>query len=272
MLKKILATVTCLMALVNFMLVQPARSQSLNKKAIICLTYDDALSSQLNNVIPQLDSIGFKGTFFLNSIAGSSEIIGQGSESLRAWKKASKNSHELANHTLFHPCPEKLGWQKDIAIDSYTTKQLFDEIIACHNYLNQIEGKRDKRSFAYTCNNNIVEGKSFSSNLRTTNVISWARTGGDNNSIIVDFNHLDKFMVPSWHVMENTTGVDLIAFAKQAIDKKALGIYQFHDIGGSLFSVSVEAHKQLLTFLKENEDKVTIMTFRDAMNVVESKK
>lgn len=34
------------------------------KLAAVVLTYDDALSSQLDVAIPQLDSAGFKGTFF----------------------------------------------------------------------------------------------------------------------------------------------------------------------------------------------------------------
>ena len=29
-----------------------------------------------------------------------------------------------ANHTLFHPCPEKIGWQKELAIESYTIDKL----------------------------------------------------------------------------------------------------------------------------------------------------
>jgi peptidoglycan-N-acetylglucosamine deacetylase len=33
-------------------------------KAAICLTYDDGMDTQLSNAIPQLDSFGFKGTFF----------------------------------------------------------------------------------------------------------------------------------------------------------------------------------------------------------------
>ena len=53
-------------------------------KAIICLTYDDGLETQLANVIPQLDSAGFKATFFLNSIQGSSQsdVIGESPEAV----------------------------------------------------------------------------------------------------------------------------------------------------------------------------------------------
>src|SRR5436305_13494651 len=85
-----------------------------SKRAIICLTYDDGLETQLSTVIPQLDSVGLKATFFLNSIQGSSQsdIIGQTPEAVLGWTNAAKDGHELANHTLYHPCPEKLGWAK----------------------------------------------------------------------------------------------------------------------------------------------------------------
>src|SRR5215467_6601234 len=84
------------------------------KKAIIVLTYDDALQTQLSNVIPQLDSAGLKATFFLTSIQGSSQsdVIGQTPEAVLGWTNAARNGHELANHTLFHACPIKIGWDK----------------------------------------------------------------------------------------------------------------------------------------------------------------
>lgn len=48
-------------------------------RAIICLTCDDGLASHLSTVLPALDSAALKATFFLNSIQGSSEVIGEAS-------------------------------------------------------------------------------------------------------------------------------------------------------------------------------------------------
>src|SRR4051812_46956355 len=66
------------------------------KKAAIALTYDDALASQLDIAIPQLNSAGLKGTFFLTGNLGQSAIP--------RWQQASKTGHELGNHTVYHPC------------------------------------------------------------------------------------------------------------------------------------------------------------------------
>ena len=247
-----------------------ARSNN-TRKAIICLTYDDALQSQLQFAIPQLDSFAIKGTFFLNSIQGSSDILGKGSDVLLQWKQAAAHRHELGNHTLFHPCPQKLGWQRDIAIETYTLERLLNEIQATHIYLDHIEGKRDKRSFAYPCNNFELRAKDYTSHLRTLNFISYARAGGDNTSIITDFKRLDKMKVPSWHVMEGTTGEALIAFVDKTIRVGGVGIFQFHGIEGPLFRISSEAHLQLLKHLKANEDKVVVTTFSEAMKIISEK-
>jgi hypothetical protein len=60
-------------------------------------TYDDARSSQLPNLIPQLDGMGVKATFFMTYGAG-----GDLSTRKADWIKAAKNGHELANHTYDH--------------------------------------------------------------------------------------------------------------------------------------------------------------------------
>src|SRR6188768_248277 len=62
------------------------------KKVIICLTYDDGLETQLSTVIPQLDSIGLKATFFLNAIQGSSQsdVIGETPKAVLGWTNAAK--------------------------------------------------------------------------------------------------------------------------------------------------------------------------------------
>src|SRR5215203_5926960 len=105
---------------------------NITKTAIICLTYDDGLETQLSTVIPQLDSAGLKATFFLNSIQGSSQsdVIGQTPEAVLGWTNAAKNGNELANHTLFHACPEKLGWDKTLSIENYTIEKIIKEISA----------------------------------------------------------------------------------------------------------------------------------------------
>src|SRR5262245_48664222 len=75
------------------------------RSAAIALTYDDALTSQLDVAIPQLDAAGLKGTFFLTAGNMSQQDIAR-------WRAAAAEGHELGNHTIFHPCERGSGtWQ-----------------------------------------------------------------------------------------------------------------------------------------------------------------
>ena len=65
------------------------------KKAAIVLTYDDSLHSQLDIAIPQLNEVGFKGTFFLNGTFPPEDVI--------RWRAVGAAGHELGNHSVFHP-------------------------------------------------------------------------------------------------------------------------------------------------------------------------
>jgi len=95
--------------------------------------------------------------------------------------------HELANHTLFHPCPENLGWNKTLAIDNYTVDQIIKEIEINNGMLSLLDPKRKSRSFAFPCNNILVEGKDYSKIIKEKGLITYARAGGDENSIITNF-------------------------------------------------------------------------------------
>ena len=244
------------------------------QKPIICLTYDDGLSTQLTTAIPQLDSAGFKATFFLTAIQGSSQsdVIGQTPEIVSGWHNAAAKGHELANHTLFHPCPMKLGWDQALAIDNYTVKQIIDEIKTQNDLLSLLDPKRIKRAYAFPCNNDIAGGKDYSQILKQRKLVTYARTGGDSTSVIKDFAQLNTMKVPSWLVLTGTTANELIAFAEKVKKANGLGIYQFHGIGGQIFAVSADDHREFLAYLKANENDFQILTFSEAMEQITGKR
>jgi peptidoglycan-N-acetylglucosamine deacetylase len=248
-----------------------AQSLAKEKKALICLTYDDGLDSHLTIAIPQLDSFGLKATFFINSIRGSSELIGQASPAFTGWKKASNNGHELGNHTLFHPCPEKLGWQKDISIESYSLEQILEEIRTCDAQLDLIYNKKAPRAFAFPCNNVMVEGKDYSIEMKNKKLVQYARIGGDKRSYIENLEKLNVMQVPSWMVEEGTQLEELISFAEKAATVKGMAVYQFHSLDGQLFSISIETQKKFLQYLKENQQRFEIKTFSEALQSISKK-
>lgn len=238
-------------------------------RAIIVLTYDDAIESQLYVAIPQLDSVGLKGTFFLNSIKGQTDSFTE--SKVFGWKRASQNGHELGNHTMFHPCSEKYGWPKEIAIESYTMDKLLKEIQLTTQFLNILEDKNIERVFAFPCNNTVVGGQDYSEKLKEQKLVKYARTGADRTSIIYDFKTINTMKVPSWLVEEGTTLEELINFAKEVKAKGKMAIYQFHGIGGSYFKISATTHRQFLEYLKANQADYWVTTFSNAMDFATSK-
>jgi peptidoglycan-N-acetylglucosamine deacetylase len=247
-----------------------AQTMKNRAKTIICLTYDDGLPSHLKTVIPQLDSFGFKATFFLNAIQGSSDQLGVPSPALIGWKKAAASGHELGNHTLFHPCPQRLGWNSDIAIESYTTARLIEEIRAADAMLKLIDNKQGPRSFAFPCNNTRVEGREYITALKETGLIWCAREGGDSTSLQTG-KSIDPLKIPSWLVEEGTSLQSLIAFAERARTSGVMAVYQFHGIGGEFFKVSPDTHRAFLEYLENHKDDYMLLTISDAMKQSDSK-
>ena len=80
------------------------------KIAAVSLTYDDGLDPHLATVIPALDAKGFKGTFFLANFEGVDHqwALPNLKDPLlprhMAWQAALAEGHELAGHTVNHPC------------------------------------------------------------------------------------------------------------------------------------------------------------------------
>lgn len=233
------------------------------KLAAIVLTYDDGMSSQINNAIPQLDSFGLKGTFFINSITDRNEAS--------SWKMAAENGHELGNHTLFHPCPSSFGWSDRFSTDNYTVQQILEEVKATASQLDIVDPYREVRTFAYPCNNTQVGGEHYKDDLINTGLVSFARGGGDENSIISNIKSLDFQEAPSYPIVEDSSFEDIKPYLDKVINSKSAGILQFHGVGGQWIKVSNETHIQILSYLKQHSEVWTptfeeLMTYFDAKN------
>ncbi len=229
-------------------------------KAAICLTYDDAMSSQLEQAIPVLNSHNLKGTFFLNTV-GDDRMADQ-------WRQAALKGHELANHTLFHPCLAAKGWKPAWALDNYTFDRLLREVQSMNTQLYLLDGKKTKRSFAFPCGDTTAGGVSYLDTLRRSGMVSYGRMVGDASSITTDFTSLDLLQVPSMAVQPTNTAADLIAYAEKAAQKGGLGIYLFHGVGSQWIAVSASEHKKLAEYLAGQKQTYWVTTFQDAMEYV----
>jgi sialate O-acetylesterase len=83
---------------------------------------------------------------------------------------------------------------------------------------------------------------------------------------------IDRMDIGSY-MINGQSGDELIALVKQALEKKSLLVFLFHGVGGEHdLNVSLEAHKKLLQFLKENETDIWVAPLADIAEYVKQTK
>lgn len=224
-----------------------------NKKCAVVLTYDDALNIHLDQVIPALDSVGFKGTFYL---IGSSAAFTQ---RIPDWRKAAAKGHELGNHTLFHPCygkrPGREWVRPDYDLNNYTLQRMTDEVKMNNALLEATDGKK-KRTMACPCGDTKVADSSYLYALKD-NFVAFRDGTPDANAV----NAFGTTRV-EWMGVADNTGEQLIAAVKKAMENHAMLVFVFHGVGGEhAINVSAAAHRELLRFLKQNESQILVGPF-----------
>jgi peptidoglycan-N-acetylglucosamine deacetylase len=230
------------------------------KTCVVVLTYDDGLNVHLDNAIPLLDSLGMKGTFY---IPGTSRGF---QERILDWKKAAANGHELGNHTLFHPCNGSLpgrNWvNPDYDLSHYTVSRFMDEVKACNLILSLIDGKTE-RSFAYTCGDMLAGNESFKEQIRNEFIAARGVYSAMNNIQTVDLSNINSYMI------NGESGAQMISLVREAMEPNSMLVFLFHGVGGEhSLNVSLPAHRELLEFLKKNEDKIRVTTLLDAAKYI----
>ncbi len=226
-----------------------------NKQCAVCLSYDDAMDSQLDNVVPQLEKYGFKGTFYLK---GAAPTI---THRMGEWRALAAKGNELGNHTIFHPCSGARfpGREKDRDLDYYTLTRFLSEVEVANILLKALDGK-DNRTFAYTCGDMVVEGKNICDYL--PKYVSGAR-GGD--PVYIRKEEIDLYKLPSFSC-SGKTAEQMIKLVKGAQEKNSLIALIFHGVGGGHLAVEAAEHEKLLKYLKENEKNIWVAPVIDVVD------
>ncbi len=230
------------------------------RRCAVVLTYDDALNVHLDNAIPILDSLGLKATFYLSGYSSGCR------ERLADWRLAAKNGHELANHSLFHPCIGNIpgrSWVKpEYDLSRYTQKRLLDELRMTNTLLESIDGKTS-RTLAYPCGDTQIRDSSFIDDIKNDFV---AARGV--KSEMSKINNVDLFNIPAYGI-NGESGEQLIALVKTAMKDNMLLVFLFHGVGGEHnLNVSLKAHRELLRFLKQHENEIWVTPFHEAAGYI----
>ncbi|RYY15978.1 MAG: chitooligosaccharide deacetylase [Cytophagaceae bacterium] len=227
----------------------PSRAWN-GKQCAVVLTYDDAIAVDLDNVVPALDSVKLRGTFYL---IGSSSAV---SRRLPEWRRAAQRGHELGNHALFHPCDGSLPGRSFVTPDNdlskYTVSRAVAEVRANNTLLNAIDGKT-ARTFAYPCGDRQIGGVYFYDQLQKDFVAARGVTAGLQTPAQVKLDNIDAYMI------NGQPGSYLVDLVKQAQQSHTLLVFLFHGVGGGhSLNVDLAAHRQLLRYLKAHEADVYV--------------
>lgn len=226
-----------------------------HKSCAVVLTYDDAIDADIDNVLPALDSLGFKGTFY---IIGSSSAV---ANRMAAWRKAAAEGHELGNHSLFHPCdgslPGRTWVTEDNDLSKYTVRRAVAEIRQTNVLLHAIDGKT-KRTFAYPCGDRTIHDTLFYNGLRKDFIAARGVRGAFDTLGKVDLDNVDCF------AMNGNTASQMIGLVKQAVRTHTLLVFLFHGVGGGHnINVGLHEHSELLHFIKDHEDQIWVAPMVD---------
>jgi peptidoglycan/xylan/chitin deacetylase (PgdA/CDA1 family) len=228
-------------------------------KSAVVLTYDDALNVHLDNVVPSLDSAGFKGTFYLTVASRAF------TDRMPEWKTAAEKGHELGNHSMYHPCrggADRAWVRPEYDLQTYTLKRIDDEVRMTNVLLHAVDGKAE-RTFAYPCGDMRVGEQFF---VETISDDFIAARGVDGK--IMQNGSIDPYATACFSIA-GQDGDYMIELVKKTMAENGLLVFLFHGVGGEHgLNVELKDHQRLIAFLKENENDIWIAPFLDVMKFV----
>lgn len=225
------------------------------KQCAIALTYDDAIDIDLDHVIPALDSVGLKGTFYL--IGSSPVMINRVDE----WRRVALHGHELANHTSFHPCNGQLPGRGFVTPDNdlsrYTVSRMVADIRMTNTLLKAIDGKTE-RTFAYPCGDTKIGDTSYYTPVKNEFIAARGVRARMDSIDSVDLTNIDCYAI------NGQSAEYMIGLVNKAMQTHTLLVFLFHGVGGGHnINVSSGEHSKLLHYLEEHEKEIWIAPMID---------
>lgn len=112
------------------------------KKAAVSLSFDDARLSQINTGVALFRKLDVKVTFFV--------VPSNVEKRLDGWKIAVADGHEIANHSLTHPCTANYGLSQDDVLENYDLKRMVAQLDGANQQIEKLLGVKPV-DFAYPC-------------------------------------------------------------------------------------------------------------------------
>lgn len=117
------------------------------KRVAVSLTFDDARTSQVDRGLDLFNAAGVKVTFFVTPEGVRKRLEG--------WKRVVASGHEIANHSISHPCSGNFPWSFHNALENYTLEEMSQQLDQANAEIQTLLGVR-MVDFAYPCGQKFV--------------------------------------------------------------------------------------------------------------------
>jgi peptidoglycan-N-acetylglucosamine deacetylase len=111
-------------------------------RAAVSLSFDDARLSQIDTGLALFRRLGVKVTFYV--------VPGAVEKRLQGWKEVVADGHEIANHTLTHPCTGNYPFSRHNALEDYDLTKMAEQIDGANEQIKKLLGVKPV-DFAYPC-------------------------------------------------------------------------------------------------------------------------
>jgi peptidoglycan/xylan/chitin deacetylase (PgdA/CDA1 family) len=218
-------------------------------RAAVSLTYDDAVPTQ-RLAAAALERQGLHGTFFLTGTA----------PDLRAsrdrWRGLLGAGHELASHTMHHPCDCSHAWvPRGYTTQDYDLPRMRKELDETLELLASL-GAAPPYTFAYPCGETRV-GKTPESYVGLVAERFLAARGVEPR--VADPWRDPLELVPALDGAKSPG--ELVALVERAIAEGGWLVLLFHGVGGDHLPVDAEAHAALIEHLAQRRSQVWTESF-----------
>lgn len=221
----------------------------------VTLSYDDAIPSHFEQVAPQLEKAGLRGTFYITVDSPGFR------DHPDAWRKVAAAGHELGNHSLFHPCrkdtPDQHPWlSDDYNLSKYTPDRWRREMRVANLALQLIDGKT-KRTFGNTCCDNYLGPLDDKTCLEEIIPDLFVAARGEFIRQPIDPQNIN-FAALGHYGADGRTFEEMRDEIESAISEGKWIFYMFHGVGKGTHGLYIEAaeHAKLIDYLAANRHRI----------------
>jgi len=271
-LKKLISSSTFTLGFLSFILSNSVEAASCfgwpsGRPIALSITYDDGYPDNLTAAIPDLETYGFRGSFYL----ATNYVSQYRASDIPQWKQAALKGHEIGSHTSTHECSSLNGGvNPNLATQAAVTAAVTNANTWLNANINEDRG----RTFAYPCGetwvgqNNSTGEAAYINVLRQQHIAArWLDPSAPNYRASVK---AQPYKLRAY-AYDPTTG-QTIQDIKNYLDQPTVGtdgwkILIFHNVGtpNSVFPITRADHQEILRYIYSS-NKYWVAPVRDVIH------